>query len=76
VAVPVYFYKIILVRDQSTWKAIAFVLPNTDFKQPHDLKSYIASIEWIETLTGIEFIPRMSASDRRKLISEASAMWP
>jgi hypothetical protein len=76
VAVPLYFYKIILVPDQSTWKATAFILPNTDFKQPYDLKSYIASIERIETLTGIEFMPRMSASDRRKLMSEGSTMWP
>jgi endonuclease G len=76
VAVPLYFYKIILVQDQSTWKAIAFVLPNTEFKRPYDLKSYIASIECIETLTGIEFMPRMSASDRRMLMSEASTMWP
>jgi DNA/RNA endonuclease G (NUC1) len=51
------------------------ILPNTDFKQPYDLKSYIASIERIETLTGIEFMPKMSASDRRKLVAEASTMW-
>lgn len=43
---------------------------------PYDLKSFIVSIERIETLTGIEFMPKMSASDRRKLISEASTMWP
>ena len=34
------------------------------------------SIERIEALTGIEFMPRMSVSDRRELMSEASAMWP
>ena len=37
-----YRCKIILVQDQSTWKAIAFVLPNTDFKRPYDLKSYVS----------------------------------
>lgn len=76
VAVPLYFYKIILVQDQSTWKAIAFLLPNTDFKRPYHLESYIASIERIETLTGIEFMPRMSIPERRKLVTQVDAMWP
>jgi endonuclease G len=76
VAVPLYFYKIILVQDQSTWKAIAFLLPNTDFERPYHLESYITSIERIETLTGIEFMPRMSEPERRKLVTEVDAMWP
>jgi endonuclease G len=76
VAVPLYFYKIILVRDQSTWKSIAFLLPNTDFKRPYHLESYITSIERIETLTGIEFMPRMSEPERRTLVTEVDAMWP
>jgi DNA/RNA endonuclease G (NUC1) len=76
VAVPLYFYKIILVQDQSTWKAIAFVLPNTDFKPPYRLESYITSIDWITTRTGIEFMPTMSAQERRELTASVSAMWP
>jgi endonuclease G, mitochondrial len=76
VAVPRYFYKIILVQDQSTWKAIAFVLPNTDFKRPYQLESYITSIDWIEKETGVEFMPRMSARERRALSVPVSAMWP
>jgi endonuclease G len=76
VAVPLFFYKIILVQDQSTWKAIAFVLPNTDFKPPYRLESYITSIDWITTRTGIEFMPRMSARERRALTASVSAMWP
>lgn len=76
VAVPLYFYKIILVQDQSTWKAIAFMLPNTDFQRPYHLESYIASIGWIETLTGLHFMPRMSARERRALCATVSAMWP
>jgi endonuclease G len=76
VAVPLYFYKIILVQDVSTWKAIAFVLPNIEFKGPYRLESYITSIDWIQKETGVEFMPTMSARERRALISAASPMWP
>lgn len=76
VAVPVYFYKIILVQDHSTWKAIAFVLPNADFKRPYHLESYIRSIAWIESQTGIEFMPKMPAKERLRLTEAVAAMWP
>lgn len=76
VAVPLYFYKIILVRDGAAWKAIAFVLPNTDFKRPYHLESYITSVEWIESQTGITFMPRMRAKERRALVATVSGMWP
>jgi endonuclease G len=76
VAVPLYFYKIILVQEQSTWKAIAFVLPNTTIQRPYHLESYITSIGWIESQTGIEFMPRMGARERRALTAVAATLWP
>ena len=76
VAVPVYFYKIIVVQDQSVWKAIAFVLPNTDFKRPYRLESYITSIDWIEEHTGVEFMPKISVREQRELKAAVSPMWP
>src|SRR5450631_4051224 len=76
VAVPLYFFKIILVQDESTWKAIAFVLPNTEFKGPYRLESYITSIDSIEKETGVEFMPTMDARERRALKSAISPMWP
>ena len=76
VAVPLYFYKIILVQDQSAWKAIAFVMPNADFKPPYHLESYLTSIAWIEKNTGIQFMPNMGAQERRTLTATAATMWP
>lgn len=76
VAVPLYFYKIILVHDQSKWKSIAFVVPNSDFKRPYHLESYIRSIGWIETQTGIDFMPDEPANDRRALKYSEGPMWP
>jgi endonuclease G len=75
VAVPVYFYKIVLVQDQSTWKAIAFVLPNADLKPPYKLESYITSIDAIEKQTGMEFMPSMGARERRTLKASVSPIW-
>jgi endonuclease G, mitochondrial len=76
IAVPLYFYKIVLVPDQSAWRAIAFVLPNTDFKPPYRLESYIKSIDWIEQQTGIEFMPNIALHERRALKSGVASMWP
>lgn len=76
VAVPLFFYKIILVEDHSQWKAIAFVLPNTDFMRPYRLESFITSIEWIEQQTGIDFMPQMKAPVQRALKSQVSPLWP
>jgi endonuclease G, mitochondrial len=76
VAVPLYFYKIILVQDHLKWKAIAFVMPNTNIKRPYQFEVYIKSIDWIEQQTGIEFIPNVGASQRRALKSTVSSMWP
>ena len=76
VAVPISFYKIIVVQDQGGWKAIAFLVPNTDFKRPYHLESYITSIQVIEAATGIEFMPQIDAVARRALVATTSAMWP
>jgi len=56
-------------RSISGWKAIAFLLPNVDFKRPYRLAPYVASIEVIEKATGIEFMPRMDAKTRRRLVA-------
>ncbi len=76
VAVPLSFYKIIVVQDRSVWKVIAFVVPNTDFKRPYRLESYITSIDLIEKHTGLEFMPRVSARDRHEWKIAVSPMWP
>jgi endonuclease G len=76
VAVPVGFYKIIVVQEQGAWKAIAFVMPNTDTQCPCRLEPYITSIDRIERETGIEFMPALAASVRRALKTSPAALWP
>jgi endonuclease G len=76
VAVPLYFYKIVLVQDHSKWKSIAFVVPNTDFHRPYHLEYYIRSIDSIERQAGIEFMPNDPASEQRALKVAEGPMWP
>jgi len=78
VAVPTHFYKIVLARTQADgqWRAIAFVLPNTDYARPYLPENYRSTIQWIENHTGIRFIPEAVASERRRLETATSQMWP
>lgn len=77
VAVPTHFYKIIVVKDGGSYKAIAFVLPNVaTFKPPYNLPQYIQSIEWVEDHTGLTFMPGLSAAQRIALKKTRPAMWP
>ena len=55
VAVPEYFYKVILDHTSPEFKAIAFILPNEGSKQ--DLMSFAVSIDSVEALTGLDFFP-------------------
>ena len=53
VAVPNYFYKVVLFYSGQKSRAIGFLLPNEACKEP--LKSYAVSVDYIEQLTGIDF---------------------
>jgi len=53
VSVPNYYYKVILDYCEPGFKAIGFVLPNSDC--PKDLKDYAVSVDEVERLTGLDF---------------------
>ena len=57
VAVPKYFYKIILDNNGPKIKAIAFLMPHE--KSEKGLHQFVISIDEIETLTGIDFFPEL-----------------
>ena len=60
VAVPRYYYKIILDYKMPEYKAIAFVLPNEGSKQ--SVFDFAVSIDSVEHLTGINFFPALPDS--------------
>ena len=60
VAVPRYYYKIILDYKQPVLKAIAFVMLNKESKQ--SVFDFAVSIDSVEILTGIDFFPALPDS--------------
>ena len=57
VAVPNYFYKILLDYTEPDIKAIAFLVPHKESKKA--LYEFVVSIDEIESLTGIDFFPAL-----------------
>ncbi|MFD1603643.1 DNA/RNA non-specific endonuclease [Flavobacterium artemisiae] len=57
VAVPKYFYKIILAKSGNEHKAIAFLVPNE--KSDKSIYDFVVPIETLEKMTGIDFFPNL-----------------
>ena len=55
VAVPKYFYKVILEYNASGNKGIGFIIPNMSSREP--LQSFAVTIDSVEKVTGIDFFP-------------------
>lgn len=65
VAIPKYYYKVILDYTLPSIKGIALLIPNGELGKP--LKSYFVSIDSVEKFTGIDFFPGLP-DDQEKLI--------
>jgi endonuclease G, mitochondrial len=68
VAVPNYFYKILMTKDHS--KMIGFLVPHEPSKAP--LYSFVVTVDEIEKLTGIDFFPDLEDTIENKLEAEVS----
>lgn len=55
VAVPEFFYKIILDNSNGNFKMIAFLIPNKRSDMP--LYDFVVPVDSIEKMTGIDFFP-------------------
>ncbi len=67
VAVPKYFYKVLLSKDKS--KMIGFLVPHNDSKKP--LYDFVVSVDSIEEMTGIDFFPKLDDTTESKLESQS-----
>ncbi|MCU4155225.1 DNA/RNA non-specific endonuclease [Carboxylicivirga sp. A043] len=67
VSVPNYYYKVILEHDAESTKCIAFLMPNE--KCPLPLKSYVVSVDSIESMTGIDFFHELPDAIENKIES-------
>ena len=69
VGVPDYYYKVILDYNEPEIKAIALVLPNK--KGTQQLSYYVTSIDYVESITGIDFFPELPDYLEDKLESKS-----
>lgn len=70
VAVPNYFYKIILEENKGKFRMIAFLLPNAESKKP--LYDFVVSVDKIEQMTGIDFFPKLPDEIEQSLEKQTS----
>jgi endonuclease G, mitochondrial len=67
VAVPKYFYKVILVKQESGSRELGFIIPNAASGAP--LQSFTVTIDSVETITGIDFFPALPDPEEKILES-------
>jgi len=60
VLVPKYFYKILLSTSNGNFKMIAFLVPNEKSSKP--IFNYVVSVDELESITGIDFFPKLEDS--------------
>lgn len=57
VAVPEFFYKVLLTKSNGNYKMIAFIIPNQ--KSDKALYEFVVAADEVEKRTGIDFFPQL-----------------
>jgi len=70
VAVPEFYFKVILDYAEPERKTLGFILPNQASRA--DLSSYAVSIDQVEATTGIDFFPRLPDDLEESLESQSN----
>jgi endonuclease G len=65
VAVPKYFYKILMDDTNGKYRMIAFMIPNE--KSDNPLYSFVVSVDSLEKITGIDFFPKLDNEKENRL---------
>lgn len=65
VAIPNYYYKIVLREKNKKLYVIAFILKNS--KSSKNIKTFIVSVDKIESLTGIDFFPNVNSITEKNM---------
>ena len=61
VGIPQRFFKTVLARDGGTFRAIAFLIPNTE-RPAGDCFRYAISVDSLERVLGMDFYPALPDS--------------
>jgi len=67
ITVPCAYYKIVFKQTGNGAEAIAFILSNAGSSLP--LKQFVVTIDYLETLTGIDFFASLSDAEEEKFES-------
>ena len=67
ITVPCAYYKMVFKQTKTGVEAIAFLLPNAGSTQP--LKQFVVTIDYLETLTGIDFFASLPDNQEAKFES-------
>ena len=65
VIVPNHFYKILLSPSKGNYKMLAFLVPNE--KSSKAIFNYVVSVDELETMTGIDFFPKLEDKTENEL---------
>ena len=69
VAVPEYFYKVILYCNAPQIRMIAFLMKNEESNEP--LREFVVPVDEVERMTGLDFFPKIPDDLEQKLESAA-----
>lgn len=77
--VPTHFYKILVSkRGTQSWQAIAFLFDHNEVHTaPYVWREYVVSISLIESMTDLNFMPNLSATNQARMEAKAAnfALW-
>ena len=51
------------------------MLENRKYNSPYDFGSYIESVDRVEELTDLDFMPGLSSSDENRIEATAPTLW-
>jgi endonuclease G, mitochondrial len=77
VAVPTHFYKVVLAENEPgskrpRYSMAAFAIPNRPIDPRTPVSSFVVPIDFLESVTGIEFFPHLLTADRRVALDTAA----
>ncbi|MFK5857590.1 MAG: DNA/RNA non-specific endonuclease [Bacteroidota bacterium] len=74
VTIPGYYYKVLLIQNDSKTKSIAFLMPQ--LCTSNNLKDYLVTVNTLETITGLDFFPELDKSVENIIESQSQpAFW-
>jgi endonuclease G, mitochondrial len=78
VAVPTHFFKVVLAENEPgskkpRYSVAAFAIPNRPIDPRTPVSSFVVPIDFLESVTGIEFFPHLLTADRRIALDAAAS---